>query len=95
MTHELSQQQDALPQLYEQDYYRWLEQTALLLRQRAFSQINLEYLIAEIEDMGRSEKRAMESNLRVILLHLLKWKYQPLSETNGKLGKQSQVTGGK
>lgn len=77
MTHELSQHQDALPPLYEQDYYCWLEQTALLLRQRAFSQINLENLIEEIEDMGRSEKRAMESNLRVVLVHLLKWKYQP------------------
>ena len=27
--------------------------------------------------MGRSEKRALESNLRVILTHFLKWKYQP------------------
>jgi len=63
--------------LYEQDYYRWLEQTALHLRKQAFDQLDLENLIAEIEAIGRSEKRAIESNLRAILTHLLKWKYQP------------------
>jgi hypothetical protein len=34
-------------------------------------------LLEEIADMGRSEKRAIDSNLRVVLLHLLKWNYQP------------------
>jgi hypothetical protein len=27
--------------------------------------------------MGRSERRSLESNLIVVLLHLLKWQYQP------------------
>jgi predicted DNA-binding ribbon-helix-helix protein len=76
MTHKLTRHQDSPANLYEQDYYRWLEQTALSLRKQAFNQLDLEHLIEEIEDMGRSEKRAIESNLRVVLLHLLKWKYQ-------------------
>ncbi len=77
MTNPLTRHLDSSPNLYEQDYYRWLEQTALHLRKQAFDQLDLENLIEEIEDMGRSEKRAIESNLRVVLLHLLKWKCQP------------------
>jgi hypothetical protein len=37
----------------------------------------LENLIAEIEDMGLSERPSGESNLVVILLDLLKWQFQP------------------
>jgi predicted DNA-binding ribbon-helix-helix protein len=77
MTHNLNRHQDSPANLYEQDYYSWLKQTALSLRKRAFDQLDMENLIEEIEDMGRNEKRAFESNLRVVLLHLLKWKYQP------------------
>jgi predicted DNA-binding ribbon-helix-helix protein len=77
MTHNLIRHQDSPANLYEQDYYSWLEQTALSLRKQAFDQLDLENLIEEIEDMGRSEKQALESNLRVVLWHLLKWKYQP------------------
>jgi len=76
MTTPSTTHQDSSIKLYEQDYYHWLEQTALHLRRQAFDQLDLENLIAEIEAMSRSEKRAMESNLRVILTHLLKWKYQ-------------------
>ncbi len=36
----------------------------------------------EIEDLGRSEKRAIKSNLRVLLAHLLKYKYQPNKRSN-------------
>lgn len=77
MTTPSTTHQDPSMKLYERDYYCWLEQTVLHLRQQAFDQLDLEDLIAEIEAMGRSEKRSIESNLRVILMHLLKWKYQP------------------
>ena len=85
MTIPLTTHQDPSIKLYEQDYYRWLEQTILHLRQQTFDQLDLEALIAEIEAMGRSEKRAIESNLRVILMHLLKWKYQP-QQRSGRWG---------
>ena len=35
--------------------------------------------------MGRSERRALESNLTVVLLHLLKYKYQPTHRSNSWL----------
>lgn len=77
MTNPAIRQPDAPINLYEQDYYRWLTQTTLLLHRREFDQLDLTHLIDEIEDMGRSERRSLESNLRVVLTHLLKWKYQP------------------
>jgi predicted DNA-binding ribbon-helix-helix protein len=66
----------SLSTLYEQDYYLWLEQTAHLLRERRFQNVDVENLVEEIEDMGRSQKDALYSNLKVVLMHLLKWKYQ-------------------
>lgn len=69
MTYNVTQSQDSPVSLYDQDYHQWFEQIAQSLRHRAFDQLNLESLIEEIEDMGRSEKRAIESNFRVVLLH--------------------------
>ncbi|MCY7383204.1 MAG: DUF29 domain-containing protein [Microcoleus sp. CAN_BIN18] len=63
--------------LYNADYLRWIETTVEKLRILDFSNIDWENLIAEIEDMGRSERRSLESNLVVIILHLLKWQFQP------------------
>ena len=44
--------------LYDQDYYLWIQETIESLEQEKFHEIDLENLIEEIEDMGRSEKRA-------------------------------------
>jgi hypothetical protein len=63
--------------LYKQDFFLWLEITARLLKERRFSDIDITNLIEEIESMGRSEKHGLQSNLVVVLLHLLKYKYQP------------------
>lgn len=63
--------------LYESDYMKWIETTVENLRLRDCSNIDWENLIEEIEDMGRSERRSLESNLVVLLLHLLKWQFQP------------------
>ncbi|MDJ0509278.1 MAG: DUF29 domain-containing protein [Crocosphaera sp.] len=62
---------------YEKDYYSWLLETAYLLEEGRFSEVDVPNLIDEIESMGKSQKRAIESYLKVLLLHLLKWKYQP------------------
>ncbi|AFZ26658.1 protein of unknown function DUF29 [Cylindrospermum stagnale PCC 7417] len=63
--------------LYEVDYLQWLETTVEKLRSQEYSTVDWGNLIEEIEDMGRSEKRSLESNLIVIILHLLKWHFQP------------------
>jgi hypothetical protein len=71
-----------LSQLYDEDFYLWLETTANLLKNRQLDQLDYDNLIEEIETMGRSEKRGLSSNLKVILMHLLKWKYQPEKRSN-------------
>ncbi len=63
--------------LYETDYWQWLNQTAVDLQNRDFAAVDWENLIAEIQDMGKRERRSAESNLIVILVHLLKWQFQP------------------
>jgi len=67
----------APPAEYEQDLYAWLTGNAQLLRQGRLSEIDAEHIAEELEDMGKSERRAIESYLRVLILHLLKWHYQP------------------
>lgn len=71
-----------IPSLYEQDYYHWLQKTAQLLRDDNLAALDRLHLAEEIEDMGRSEKRAVESNLEIVLMHLLKYKYQPDQRSN-------------
>jgi Domain of unknown function DUF29 len=62
---------------YDTDFYSWTQQQAGLLKARRFSDADFENIIEEIESMGRSEKRELESRLAVLLQHLLKWQYQP------------------
>lgn len=77
MNPQLSQQHRNQLTLYEQDYYLWIEKTVEQLRQNQLQEIDIQNLIEELETMGRSEKRAVQSNLTVLLMHLLKYKYQP------------------
>jgi len=63
--------------LYDADFYSWTQQQAGLLKAGQFSDADVENIIEEIESMGRSEKRELESRLTVLLQHLLKWQYQP------------------
>jgi hypothetical protein len=60
-----------------EDYYAWTQETIEKLRQGRIAEVSMEDLIEELEDMGRSERRALESRLTVLLMHLLKWQYQP------------------
>lgn len=68
--------------LYETDFHLWLETTVELLRSRELERIEIDRLVEELEDMGNSQKDALESNLRILLLHLLKWKFQPGKRSN-------------
>jgi len=63
--------------LYETDFLQWIETTVAQLKAQDYANIDWENLIDEIETMGRSERRSLKSNLVVILMHLLKWQYQP------------------
>jgi Domain of unknown function DUF29 len=74
------------PSLYERDFCLWLERQAELLRAGRLSELDVSNLLEEIEDMGRSERRAIESNLVVLLTHLLKYQSQPDQRSSGWRG---------
>jgi hypothetical protein len=63
--------------LYEQDFYQWTQQQASLLRAGRWREIDRDHLVEEIETMGRSERAQLETRLGLLLMHLLKWQYQP------------------
>lgn len=63
---------------YETDFYGWATEQANLLKSGRYSELDTANLLEEIEGMGKSEKRALESRLAVLLQHLLKWQYQPV-----------------
>lgn len=63
--------------LYDADYYLWLQETSRLLKAKDFKNLDLENLIEEIESLGRSERNKLIFSLRLIYQHLLKWQYQP------------------
>jgi hypothetical protein len=71
----VSTQVSELKQLYEQDYYLWLEKTIELLKTGKLNQLDWENLIEEIENLGRSEKRAVVSFLKQLIKHLLLYHY--------------------
>jgi len=66
----------ASTRLYDTDFYGWTQQQADALRTGNLAGVDLDNLIEEIESMGRSEKRELESRIEVLLMHLLKWRYQ-------------------
>ena len=63
--------------LYDRDFYAWSRQQTELLRAGKLAQADIEHIAEEIDSMGRTEKRELISRLSVLLLHLLKWRYQP------------------
>lgn len=63
--------------MQQTDLSLWIDQTVQLLRDRRWREIDVDQLIEEIESLGRSERRAISSQLTRLLLHLLKWQYQP------------------
>ena len=62
---------------YEQDFVGWLNTQAELLKTGKVNELDIKNLVEEIEAMGRSEKRELESRMIILVMHLLKWTFQP------------------
>ncbi len=67
-------------ELYEQDFYAWSELQAELLRGQRFSELDLEHVVEEIEDVGGSLYREVRSRVRTIIEHLLKLEHSEIIE---------------
>nr|WP_113891003.1 DUF29 domain-containing protein [Roseiarcus fermentans] len=63
--------------LYDSDFYAWSREQVDLLRAGRLAQADIEHIAEEIDSMGRTEKRELVSRLEVLMLHLLKGRYQP------------------
>jgi hypothetical protein len=63
--------------LYEKDYAEWFTRTAEALRSGRLEEVDLERVAEEIDDLGKSARKAVKSQLRRMLLHLIKQEIQP------------------
>ena len=62
---------------YERDFYTWSLEQARLVREGRWNAVDRDNVAEEIESLGREQFNTLESALRVLLLHFLKWDHQP------------------
>jgi hypothetical protein len=58
--------------LHDRDFLAWTAEQAGLLRSGKLTAVDVENLAEEIEDMGKEQRNAVRSFLRMLLVHLLK-----------------------
>jgi hypothetical protein len=62
----------------ETDFHGWLLDQAAALRARDYESLDWDHLAEELELMGARERRELRSELKILLLHLLKLRFQPV-----------------
>lgn len=77
--------------LYDRDFFLWLETTASLLEAKNFEQLDVENLLEEIQSMGKSERKELKSRLITLIEHLLKLEYWQLEKENNARGWRNTV----
>ncbi len=80
MTSQISKNTNTI--LYDRDFCLWIDSTVKQIQEKDFQNIDWNNLLEEIESMGKREKNALESNLTILLMHLLKWQYQSDKRSN-------------
>lgn len=68
---------------YEEDFVAWLEDQARRARSGETDGLDLENIAEELEGMARSDRREIRNRLVVLLVHLLKYKFQPRRRSSG------------
>lgn len=68
-----------MSRLYDTDFSGWADETAQLLAQRRFEEIDLDALIEEVEGLAIGDRRAYRSHITTIILHFLKLSLAPLN----------------
>jgi hypothetical protein len=63
--------------LYETDFVAWADEMAALIRAGRLDEVDLENVAEEIESLGKSDRRAVRSQLQRMMIHLIKQKIQP------------------
>ena len=63
--------------LYDRDYYAWANEQATLVRSRSTNAVDWDNIAEELESLGKQQRSELLSRYEVLLVHLLKWLYQP------------------
>jgi len=71
---------------YDEDFHRWGLEQIELLEARRLRDLDVVNLIEELKALVGSTEREIESRMMVLLLHLLKWQYQPSHRSNSWRG---------
>jgi Domain of unknown function DUF29 len=66
---------------YDRDFSKWAGNQAKFLRKGEFSNLDIDNLIEEIQDLGKREKQMLSSYLENLLMHKLKVDFQPKKHT--------------
>jgi len=66
---------------YDIDLYEWADEQASLARKVAVADLDYANIAEELESLGKSQRQSRDSHLRILLLHLLKWRFQPQRRT--------------
>jgi hypothetical protein len=65
---------------YDTDFYAWTQAQAAATRAKEVAALDIDRLAEEVEDFGRAVRKGIGSQLERLLLHLLKWPYDPASD---------------
>ena len=68
---------------YDTDFFLWTQVQAAALRDGKAQELDWANLAEEIESLGKSDRRALGSRLEGLVMHLLKWHYQPSGHATG------------
>jgi Domain of unknown function DUF29 len=63
--------------LYDQDFAKWVERQVELLRSGHAAALDVYHLIEELEGLTKRDERALGSQLKRIMSHMLKQRHQP------------------
>ncbi len=69
---------------YDTDFFAWTQHQAAALVAGHMSELDLINLAEEIESLGKRDRRELASRLGVLVMHLLKWYYQPDMRQTGQ-----------
>ncbi len=77
--------------LYDSDYQLWLENTINQLRRGDFQSVDWQNLLEELADLGKNNRRALESLLTRLLEHLLKLTYWQSQRDYNQAGWKKEI----
>lgn len=66
---------------YDDDFHAWALEQATLLRERRLDRLDLDNIAEELEGLASSQVSELRKRYTTLLLHLLKWEFQPERRT--------------